>query len=142
VAACALRVMPSIHSLVISRCLYHDTSVGHGAEAAFWSAISSSESLAVFEALSPVWVTPRTVDVPWRDWRRVARGWMGRLDVSARSSPENIALCRARNVAVSRSHPVLALALAPRACGNPLGFFYSKATCDACLLALAGRVEN
>lgn len=91
-AACALRVMPSIHSLVISRCLYHDTSVGHATEAAFWSAISSPESLAVFEALGPVWVTPRTVDVPWRDWRRVARRWTGRLDVSARSSPESFAL--------------------------------------------------
>ncbi len=50
-AACALRAMPSIHSLVISRCLYHDTSV-----------------------------------------RRVARRWMDRLDVSARSSTESFAL--------------------------------------------------
>jgi hypothetical protein len=48
-AASALRVMPSLHSLILSGSLSHDTPACHAAEAEFWAAASSHGSLRHLE---------------------------------------------------------------------------------------------
>jgi hypothetical protein len=63
-AASALRIMPSLHSLVLAGSLSRDTTACHAAEAEFWAAASSHGSLKNLEytqTLSPPAPLPRYI---------------------------------------------------------------------------------